>query len=229
MKLKLITLFSIAFVILILYILFNVLYSSKTLIQQNYLGTGLIPIQMSELKDFQTKTYFMRFGYINSVDKAASAVSSTTVGNNNLKGNIFYIDNMISLDLYQNTALYVNVYNSNGLYDNYNVTQALSLQRWQQVIISVQNYLMDFYLNGKLLKSIELTANNGVPVPTANTKINFGSTDAYIAKFNRSSSTLTTDVAWKKYLAGNSGIIPMHANLTLTTDPTNNTKRFDLF
>ena len=36
-------------------------------------------------------------------------------------------------------------------------------------------------------------------------------------------------MAWDKYMAGNSTIAPIHANLTLTTDPKNGTTRIDLF
>jgi hypothetical protein len=210
------------------------MYSSKQIIRQNYLGTGLIPIPMSSLNDFQSKIYYYEIWiYVNSVDAAAAmnltaARNPTYVASTNPKGNIFYIDNTISLDLYKNTSLNVNVYNVNK-YDSYEITPTLPLQKWQHIIISVQNYLMDFYLNGKLLKSINLSANNGVPVPTKTAKINFGGSDAYIAKFNRSSTKITTNEAWKRYLDGNSGIIPMKASLTLTTDPTRTTKHINLF
>lgn len=227
MKINLILIFWIALVIVLIFILFNIMYSSKQIIRQNYLGTGLIPIPMSSLNDFQSKIYYYEIWiYVNSVDTAA--INTTSVAITNPKGNIFYIDNTISLDLYKNTSLNVNVYNTNK-YDSYNITPTLPLQKWQHIIISVQNYLMDFYLNGKLLKSINLSANNGVPVPSKTAKINFGGCDAYIAKFNRSSTKITTNEAWKRYLDGNSGIIPIKASLTLTTDPTRTTKHINLF
>jgi hypothetical protein len=234
MKLRIVPIILIALVILILYILFNVVYSSIPLIQQNYLGTGLVPIPMNKIKDYQMNTYFYEIWvYVNSLDNASAITSTIPVGSANKKGNIFYVEDMISLDLYKNTSMYVNVYNTSSLnpnkYDNYNITQALPLQKWQQVIISVQNYVMDLYLNGKLIKSIELSSSKGIPIPKTNSTINFGSSDVYIAKFNRVSSTLSTTMAWDKYMAGNSTIAPIHANLTLTTDPKNGTTRIDLF
>lgn len=232
MKLRIIPLIFIAFVILLLYILFNVVYSSTPLIQQNYLGTGLVPIPMNKIKDYQLKTYYYEIWiYVNSLDKAASNTSGTIpVGSANKMGNIFYVDNMISLDLYKNTSMYVNVYDSDNTgYVNHNVTQALPLQKWQQVMISVQNYLIDFYLNGKLIKSVESSSSKGVPIPKENSTINFGSSDVYIAKFNRVSSTLNTTMAWNKYMEGNSTISPIHASVTLTTDPKNGTTSINLF
>jgi hypothetical protein len=88
---------------------------------------------------------------------------------------------------------------------------------------------MDFYLNGKLVKSTELTSTNGVKIPTTSASINFGKSDAYIAKFNRLTSTLTTDMAWKRYLEGNATLVPIHARLTLTSDPEKTVSNFHLF
>jgi hypothetical protein len=215
----------------------HVLYAKKALIQQHYLGTGLIPIPMSKIPNYQSNSYFYEIWiYANSVDNAKPFTSTSTSTNNvagpaNPTGNIFYVDSSISLDLYKNTALYVNVNNNTGnsSYTAYNVTQAFPLQKWQQVIIHVQNYLMDFYLNGKLVKSMQLTTTTGVSIPLSSASINFGKSDVYIAKFNRLTSILNTNIAWQKYLEGNSNLIPIHARLSLTSDPDKTVTNFNLF
>ena len=247
MKLKLITIVFVVCIVVLVYILINILYSKTWLVNQNYLATGLIPIPMNKLKDYQTKSYFYDIWiYANSVDNASASeippptqnpnkYTSTPIlnaGALNLSGNIFYVTNSISLDLYKNTSLCVNVYNPtvpSKPYDSYIVTSEFPLQKWQQVIIHVQNYLMDFYLNGKLVKSTNLTSTNGVPIPTATASINFGKADAYIAKFNRLTSVLNTNIAWKRYLEGNATLAPIHANLTLTADPEKTVSHINLF
>ena len=230
MKLNLTTILFIACIIVLIYILMHVLYAKNALVKQNYLGTGLIPIPMTTLKDYQTTSYFYEIWiYANSVNKA-EPFSSSKVAASNPNGNIFYVTDSISLDLYQNTELYVNVYNkTDSKYDSYIVTKAFPLQKWQCVNIHVQNYLMDFYLNGKLVKSTELNNMNGIPIPGVNASVNFGKTDAYIAKFNRSTSVLNTKIVWERYLAGNANLVPMHAKLTLTSEPDKTVSNYNLF
>jgi len=229
MKLNLITILFIACIIVLIYILMHVLFAKNALVKQQYLGTGLIPIPMTTLKDYQTTSYFYEIWiYANSVNKAATFASNIAAASNPA-GNIFYVDNSISLDLYRNTELYVNVNKSTTGYDPYIVTNSFPMQKWQQVIIHVQNYLMDFYLNGKLVKSTELTSTNGIKIPQPSSSVNFGKTDAYIAKFNRLSSVLNTKIAWERYLEGNANLVPMHAKLTLTSEPDKTVSNYNLF
>ena len=246
MKLKLISILFIVCIVVLVYILINILYSKTWLVNQNYLATGLIPIPMNKLKDYQSNSYFYEIWiYANSVDNTSASPTPTpttptnrytptktsNAGEANPTGNIFYVTESISLDLYKNTSLCVSIYNktASSNYDTYIVTSEFPLQKWQQVIIHVQNYLMDFYLNGKLVKSTNLTSTNGVLVPDKTASINFGKADAYIAKFNRLTSVLNTNIAWKRYLEGNANLAPIHANLTLTVDPEKTVSHFNLF
>lgn len=231
MKTKVTTILFVILIIVILFVLYNVMYAKNSIVNQNYLGAGLIPIKMNTLKNFQSTSYYYEIWiYVNSVDKAEVAPTTTTTtiaGPTNLPGNIFYIDNCISLDTYNNSTLNVNVLNNP--ISTIVATPALHMHKWIQIIISVDNYLLDIYLNGKLVKSIELSSSNGVPFPTNDTYLNFGKADAYIAEFNRMTTRLTTDIAWKSYLSGNTGLIPMHANLTLTSDVDKVVSKFHLF
>ena len=198
-------------IIVILYILFFVTTNSnKSLVRQNYLMNGIIPMNMNLLKNFQSTSYSYEIWInINSFAKTTGQ-SSTNVANANMTGNIFYITNCLSLDIYNNGSIYVNT--GSGYSNNYIVTNLLETQRWQQIIISVNNgNLLDLYLNGKIVKSITTT----VPTPGSNAAITFGNSDVYIAKFNRFDVAIDTNTAWKKYLEGNVGIIPVRANLAL--------------
>ena len=225
---RLITILFIVSIIVLVYILIHVLYAKNALVKQNYLGTGLLPIPMTTLKDYQNTSYFYEIWiYVNSLDNA-KLFSENVAAATNPKGNIFYVDETISLDLYKNTALYVNVNKSPNTYESYIVTQAFPLQKWQCVNIHIQNYLMDFYLNGKLVKSTELAKTIGVPIPKVTASINFGKTDAYIAKFNRLTSVLNTNIAWQRYLEGNANLVPINARLTLTSEPDKTVSNYNL-
>jgi hypothetical protein len=208
--------------LVIAYILYYVFKAKQSIVSQNYLGNGLIPVPMSQLTNFSSNTYFYEIWiYVNSVSKAGNLPSAA---NTNPYGNIFYVTNNISLDVYKNTSLNVNI-NKSSSYDTYTITDSLQLQRWQQIIISVNNNLMDLYLNGKLVKSIQLQSIN---IPTKNANINFGKSDIYISKFNRLSSVMNTQTAWNRYIEGNAGLVPVHANVTLTSNGSA-TSKYDLF
>ena len=200
-------------VILLIYILYHVTKYNRALVTQNYLKNGISPINMSALSNYNTNTYAYEIWINVNTLNNMSAFSASTVANGNLNGNIFYITNCISLDVYNNDALYVNIYNGSG-YTNYKVTSVLELQSWQQIIISVsKNNILDLYLNGKLISSIN--TNSGIPVPTSAATINFGRADSFIAKFNRLNKPMNTNTAWKLYLEGNAGVIPVHAGVSL--------------
>ena len=211
-------------IIVIIYILFFVTKNNKSsLVRQNYLANGIIPINMNTLKNFQSKTYSYEIWInINSFAKTGALSRSDNVASFNKSGNIFYITHCISLDIYNNGSIYVTIYN--GSYNNYVVTNLLEMQRWQQIIISVNNNnILDLYLNGKIVKSINTT----VPSPGSNATIDFGNADAYISKFSRLDGVMDTNTAWQKYLEGNAGIIPLHANVALIKDKIET--RFSLF
>ena len=87
------------------------------------------------------------------------------------------------------------------------ITPNFPLQTWVYVVISVDNNYADFYLNGKLIKSIQL-AGSQTPA-TAATNIFIGDTgngvkpDIQIAGFYRWSKPLNPQEVWSNYLAGN--------------------------
>lgn len=211
--------------LVIAYLLYYVFKAKQSIVSQNYLGNGLIPVPINQLNNFSSNTYFYEIWvYVNSVTNASS--TPTAAADTNKSGNIFYVTNSISLDIYKDTSLHVNINNNKSTkYDTYVITDTLPLQTWQQVIISVNNNLMDLYLNGKLVKSIHLTSIN---TPAKNANIIFGTSDVYIAKFNRLTSIIDTQTAWNRYIEGNAGLVPVHANVTLTSNGLY-TSKYDLF
>jgi hypothetical protein len=180
-------------------------------------------IELSKLRNFQSKSYAYEIWiYVNDVSKTLTYTSTTPVKpttSDGIKSNIFNVGDCLSLDVFNKGQLRVSTYGSSSSYDkSYEVTQNLELQRWQQVIIGVTNSLLDIYLNGKLINSI----NTSVATPKNSAKISFGMPDAYIAKFNRLDGAMDTNKAWKRYMEGNIGLVPMHVDLTLTNNTISN-------
>lgn len=85
------------------------------------------------------------------------------------------------------------------------ITPNFPLQTWVYVVISVDNNYADFYLNGKLIKSIQL-AGRQTQITAATPQIFIGDTsavDIQIAGFYRWSKPLNPQEVWSNYLAGN--------------------------
>jgi len=219
---RFVTIILFTLIIVITYILINILYSKNVLIQQNYLKTGLLPIKLSALKDYQAKSYYYEIWiYVNKLGTTVSNIIQ--VGKTNTDYNF-------SLEVGTNTDSQLYIKSKTGTTDNkYIITPSLQLQKWQQVLISVQNTLLDLYLNGKLVRSVTLDSTDTIlSSPDATSQITFGLSDIYIAKLNRQSSNLNTRIAWNSYLQGNSNMIPMHATLELTSENTT-TNKYNLF
>jgi hypothetical protein len=80
-----------------------------------------------------------------------------------------------------------------------NITNNFPLQKWVYLVISIDNTVADFYLDGKLIKSVKIT--QVAPDKTAPVKFGLG-VDAYIAKFQRWTNPLDPQSVWKAYSAG---------------------------
>ena len=81
------------------------------------------------------------------------------------------------------------------------------LQRWTHVILSVDNGLVDSYVDGKLVTSNKIT----ISTTTANSVLQESggisppTITAEIAGFERVPETMTPAKAWTKYMSGNGG------------------------
>jgi hypothetical protein len=86
------------------------------------------------------------------------------------------------------------------------ITEKFPLQKWVYFVINVINQnIVEVYLNGKLIKTHQLTSGT-VPNTTRGTLYLGGSdnsVDGYVTKFKRDPVALLPDEVWKKYLAGN--------------------------
>jgi hypothetical protein len=138
---------------------------------------------------------------------------------NNLNTNSNCIFNRESLKLYLDTTtptLYLDMKVNDGknTIQTSVITNSFPIQRWCYIIVSVDGQYIDYYLNGKLIKSEK---KSFLPVLPSNIKINpqsgiyLGNSgvapsvpfDAYISTFTRFIQPVDPQTAWSYYLNGN--------------------------
>lgn len=81
------------------------------------------------------------------------------------------------------------------------ITNNFAVQKWVCVLISVDNKIVDCYIDGKLVTSQQLQTQ---PIVT-DSDIFVGSFNAHLAKFQRTTSPTDPQTAWSNYMAGNGG------------------------
>ena len=89
--------------------------------------------------------------------------------------------------------------------DPITITSNFPIQSWVYVTISVQGQYVDLYLQGKLVKSIQLAGVANVPSPDATVQLGTGTAgpDINVAGFTYYPNALTPQQVWSNYLAGN--------------------------
>jgi hypothetical protein len=81
------------------------------------------------------------------------------------------------------------------------VTNNFAVQKWVCVVISVDNKIIDCYIDGKLVTSQQL---QNQPIVT-DSDIFVGTFKAHLAKFQRTTSPIDPQTAWSNYMSGNGG------------------------
>ena len=76
------------------------------------------------------------------------------------------------------------------------------LQKWVYVVISVDNTVVDLYIDGKLIRSHKV---DDIEQVGESSDIEFGRLDAFIAKMEREPKPMDPSYAWSKYMEGNGG------------------------
>lgn len=80
------------------------------------------------------------------------------------------------------------------------------LQKWMFINLVINDNIMEFYLNGKLVKTKQLTATEMAAIAhTKNDTITYGNArlSGHITRFTRLAEKITSDEVWAKYLTGN--------------------------
>jgi len=105
------------------------------------------------------------------------------------------------------------------------ITSNFPIQKWTYLVINVYNLnTFEAYINGKLVKTINVT-NGSQLVPSSSTSsltIGNQSLNGYVTKFIRLPSTLDAKTIWQNYLKGNglssliSSIMPYGLNMSIS-------------
>jgi hypothetical protein len=172
-----------------------------TITKKVYLANGVPSIPLTKLPSIGASKYsYELWVYVNHVDTAV-APNQSQYGTVNLAGNIFNINtpDCISFDVFNDGSAQVNL---GGFVVA--ITDKFPLQRWEYVIINIDNNFIEIYLDGKLLRSVKTP--NPISTPVASSMLSFGKGDIYISAFNRNLYTIGQSDAYKNYLNGNNGL-----------------------
>ena len=198
-------------------------YKSNVGVTKNHLLDGALSIPITKYN--LTKSTANRFSielwlFINP-NALTSSVSNSQ--------NIFTIGS-ISLDLYNDTSLKVTVKDSGNNTHTKTITPSFPLQKWQQVIISIDQYLLDLYLDGKLTQSIYISNSSPIVIPDVNNDtLKFTKSDIYVSGYNLKTSAINTKTALENYKIGKSKVNGT-TNVSLALSKNNNvSNKYNLF
>ena len=120
--------------------------------------------------------------------------------------NIFKMGEKMSLDLKKDTSLTVTININTNKPKTYTITNSFFIQKWQQVIISVDQYLVDLYLDGKIILSV--SNHPDLPqMPTIKDSIVFTEkSDIYVSGINVKLSSMDLATALSNYKNGKSKV-----------------------
>jgi hypothetical protein len=220
--------------VIVLWILYKYLTKPKSVIAaKNYLQNQPTSVALSTLTSANSVNYYYCIWiYVNNLNSPPVNPKGQIYNSGQLSGsaktlpnNIFYVmdsnNNMyLSLDVNVNGSLSTNLQLGavgNSKLTEYEISPNFPLQRWEYVVISVNQTYLDLYLDGKLIKSASLANTPTLPTVNGNTptSIYFGIGDIYIAGFERVSNPMDPQTAWNNYMRG-SGVNPNMTNYGLS-------------
>ena len=188
------------FIYIYLYLPNTLWYKSKVGVTKNYLLDEIvsIPISNYKLSNFAANRFSIEIWLF--INPNALPTSDTP------KNNIFNISSStnMSLDLYKDTSLKVTFSTGTGNPITTPITPSFFLQKWQQVIISVNQKLLDVYLDGKLMKSI--IHSDTIHIPKDTDIIKFNKIDMYVSGCNVKTIAIDPKTALENYKVGKSKV-----------------------
>lgn len=108
--------------------------------------------------------------------------------------------------------------NSNNQSSIINITNNFPLQKWVYIVVNIDNTVVDVYLDGKMVKSLQIkqvAPDNSSPIYIGN------GYDAVLTYLQRWSYALDPQTVWNSYMNGNgssllSQVNPYHASLQIS-------------
>lgn len=206
------------------YVYSNSSSSSSGGINKHYLLEGplSIPISKYKLQNYNANRFSIELWlFINPNAIPTSSLNIFKIGSTNSN------TPKLSLDFYNNTSLQLTL-NGNV---TYTITPSFFLQKWEQIIISIDQYLIDLYLDGKLIQSN--ISSNTISIPSNTDIINFTSikpdSDIYVSNIQCKTTAMNPKTATKNYNYGKTKLNRnTQINLVLSKNE-NVSKNFALF
>ena len=196
-------------VILIVYLIYYTTKPKKTLINLN---VGNTPILHKDIVNppsvrFSYKTWV----YVNSWNTLEKVICSSSVGKESPLFKLYLDNTTPTLNCSFTTADSTNVLT---------ISNNFPIQRWVYIIVSVDGQVVDCYLDGKLVKSQQLTS---MPKVDGKYDINYGNFDAFLTLFSKTNTATDPQSAWNEYMSGNGfssiSSIPAYGfNVSVTKD-----------
>lgn len=87
-------------------------------------------------------------------------------------------------------------------YQPYNMTLNFPLQTWTYIAISVDSNYIDFYINGKLIKSVQMGSPPYQPSPTAYPVYMGTGWDGMVTQFTYQNGPISPQDAWSAFTSG---------------------------
>jgi hypothetical protein len=197
--------------------------SSTVGVTKNYMldGPVTIPISRFKLKNFTANRFCIEIWLFinpNAVTGGSDSLTIFKIGPGSSP--------KIKLDLYKNTKLSVTISGK-----EYIITPSFFLQKWEQVIISIDQYLVDLYLDGKLMSSTFSQQKIIIPSNNDNITLPFEEqkSDYYVSGLNIKTTAMDPKTALQNYNKGKSKVNgSTNVSLALTKNQ-NVAKNFILF
>jgi hypothetical protein len=188
--------------IYILYVYFTM--NSTTLFSSAHLMNTSDTVEITS-KPTSTRYAYGIWVYVNSWDPTISKVIFHRT--NNVK---LYMDKL-------SPTLKCDITMGASDVETVTITDNFPLQKWTHVIVNADNQYFDFYLDGKLVKSIRAYEKNTASSndemvgsspkqPTKDAKMILGNGDAFdahVTRFYHWNQPIDPHTAWKTYMAGN--------------------------
>lgn len=109
----------------------------------------------------------------------------------------------------------------------FTVTNQLPMQKWVYVVVNVNGDLVEVYLNGKIVKTVQLTSSKLTRSFSSTATLKVGDTGikGYITQFSMVPEIIGASKVWKNYLNGNgvgnqflNYFMPYNINMAVTKD-----------
>ena len=208
--------------LLVIYILYKVLdEKSRSVASKMDLKVSNQSVAVENTgKADSTRYYISTWIYVNNLADIASGTPIYKLEKSSTTPPTKYLE----LSLTSSAVLQYKILDATAQVQGYTIMSNFPLQKWVNIIISVDNDTVDLYIDGKLIRSHKV--ENGIQqISKTGTNIIFGSpVDAYLAKMERQPKAMDPTNAWNKYMEGNGGnyfsrmFANYGGNFTLTKD-----------